>query len=102
VVIFRGMGLLRLLLHLALVAGGRRLPSPQGVQLVRARRVEVTLRRPRRPLPVHADGAAIGVTPTRFEVLPAALRVVVGSPDPGAGCAWGPDADASDATGSGY
>lgn len=87
VVIFRGMGVIRMLVHMAVVAGGRRLPPPQGVQLVRAKQVEVAVQR-RRPLPVHADGAAVGVTPTRFEVLPAALRVIVGSPEEGAGCAW--------------
>jgi diacylglycerol kinase (ATP) len=87
VVIFHGMGVMRMLMHMALVAGGRRLPSPQGVQLVRARSVQVAVQR-RRPLPVHADGAAVGVTPTRFDVLPAALRVLVGTPETGATCAW--------------
>jgi diacylglycerol kinase (ATP) len=94
VVIFKGMGVVRLLLHMALVAGGRRLPPPQGVQLVRAQSVQVAVQR-RRPLPVHADGAAVGVTPTRFDVLPAALRVVVGSPEPGASCAWGEESAAA-------
>ena len=37
-----------------------------------------------------ADGAVIGVTPAHFEVLPAALRVMVGEPEPGAACAWQP------------
>jgi YegS/Rv2252/BmrU family lipid kinase len=88
VVIFRGIGVLRMLVHLVFVAGGRRLPPPPGVQLVRARSVRVE-RPPRgRPLPVHADGAAVGVTPAHFEVLPAALRVIVGEPEPGALCAW--------------
>jgi diacylglycerol kinase (ATP) len=87
VVIFHGMGVMRMLMHMALVAGGRRLPTPQGVQLVRARSVQVAVQR-RRPLPVHADGAAVGVTPTRFDVLPAALRVLVGTPETGATCAW--------------
>jgi diacylglycerol kinase (ATP) len=89
VTIFRGVGVLRVLVHMALVTGGRRLPPPPGVQLVRARSVEVaTLQR--RRLPVHADGDAIGVTPTRFEVVPAALRVTVGEPASGDLCAWGP------------
>jgi diacylglycerol kinase (ATP) len=87
VVAFKGIGVVRLLLHMAAVAGGRRLPPPPGVLLVRARFVEVATVR-RRPLPVHADGAAVGVTPTQFEVLPAHLRVVVGRPAPGATCAW--------------
>jgi diacylglycerol kinase family enzyme len=77
------------MLHMALVAGGRRLPSPPGVQLVRARSVQVA-GRGRRPLLVHADGEMIGVTPAHFEVLPAALRVMVGQPEPGAACAWQP------------
>jgi diacylglycerol kinase family enzyme len=77
------------MLHMALVSGGRRLPPPPGVQLVRARSVQVTGRR-RRPLPVHADGVAIGVTPAQFEVVPAALRVMVGEPEAGAECAWQP------------
>jgi diacylglycerol kinase (ATP) len=89
VAIFRGLGVVRILVHMALVAGGRRLPPPPGVQLVRARSVEVRVLQ-RRPLPVHADGAAIGVTPAHFEVLPAALRVMVGQPEAGAECAWQP------------
>jgi YegS/Rv2252/BmrU family lipid kinase len=86
VVIFRGMSVFRVLLHMALVAGGHRLPPPPGVQLVRAQSVHVTLRRRRRPLPVHADGNVVGVTPAHFEVLPAALQVIVG--DPQEPCAW--------------
>jgi YegS/Rv2252/BmrU family lipid kinase len=89
VVIFRGLSAIRIMWHMALVAGGRRLPPPPGVQLVRARSVRVAGRR-RRPLPVHADGQLIGVTPAHFEVLPAALRVMVGQPEPGAACAWEP------------
>jgi YegS/Rv2252/BmrU family lipid kinase len=88
VVIFRGLGVVRLLLHLAVLAGGRRLSPPPGVQLVRARSIDIRLHRRHRPLPVHADGAAVGVTPTHFEVLPAALRVIVGAPEPGGFCAW--------------
>jgi diacylglycerol kinase family enzyme len=85
VVIFRGMSVARVLLHMALVAGGRRLPEPPGVRLVRARSVEVSSVR-RRRLPVHADGNVVGFTPAHFEVLPAALRVMVG--DPQEPCAW--------------
>jgi YegS/Rv2252/BmrU family lipid kinase len=93
VVIFRGMGVLRVLFHMAMVAGGRRLPPPPGVQLVRAKSVDVRVLR-RRPLPVHADGNVVGVTPTHFEVLPAALRVIVGPPE--GPCAWGPLLDTPD------
>jgi YegS/Rv2252/BmrU family lipid kinase len=87
VVIFRNVSVPRMLLHLVSVAGGRRLPPPPGVQLVRARSVRFALRR-RRPLPVHADGAVIGVTPVQFDVQPAALRVKVGRPAEGVPCAW--------------
>ena len=88
VVIFRGMGVLRVLVHMAIVARGRRLPPPAGVQLVRARSVDIGVRGRRRPLPVHADGAVVGVTPTRFDVVPAGLRVIVGNPE--GSCAWEP------------
>jgi YegS/Rv2252/BmrU family lipid kinase len=87
VVIFRGVSVARVLMHMAFVAGGRRLPQPQGVQLVRAQSVTVaTLRR--KPLPVHADGSAVGITTAQFDVVPAALRVLVGDPEAGSICAW--------------
>jgi YegS/Rv2252/BmrU family lipid kinase len=86
--IFRGLGIPRLLFHLLAVAGGRRLPPPPGVQLVRARSIRVAVLHWRRPLPVHADGAVIGVTPAQFDVLPAALRVVVGRPAEDSLCPW--------------
>jgi YegS/Rv2252/BmrU family lipid kinase len=87
VVIFEGVGVVRVLLHMLAVAGGRRLPQPPGVHLVRAASVRVNTVR-RRRLPVHADGAAVGATPAHFEVLPAALRVLVGVPEEGSTCAW--------------
>ncbi|HEX8966996.1 MAG TPA: YegS/Rv2252/BmrU family lipid kinase [Chloroflexota bacterium] len=77
VVIFRGMSALRVLVHMAMVAGGRRWPPPTEVQLVRAGSVNVATRR-RRPLPVHVDGVVVGVTPAHFTAIPAALRVIVG------------------------
>ena len=88
VVIFREAGVLRVLLHLALVAGGRRRPAPPRAQVLRVRRITITTRRRRRPLPVHADGLAAGATPAEFEVMPAALKVLVGRPPADAGCAW--------------
>ena len=91
VVIFRGMSVMRILVHTALVAGGRRLPPPPGVQLVRAQSVDVSLRRRRRPLPVHADGEVVGATPAHFQVLPDALHVIVGNPE--GPCAWGPPSE---------
>jgi diacylglycerol kinase family enzyme len=87
VAIFRGVSVVRIITHMALVAGGRRLPPPPGVQLVRASSIQLTCMQ-RRPLPVHADGSAIGVTPAHFKVLPAALRVMVGVPGAGSECAW--------------
>ena len=87
VVVFRGASVPRMLVHMVLVAGGRRLPPPPQAQVWRARTVEVMTRR-RRQLPVHADGSVIGATPARFDVLPAALHVVIGVPAPNATCAW--------------
>jgi diacylglycerol kinase (ATP) len=83
VVIFRGVGPLHLLVHLALMAGGRRLGPRPEAETLRARRVSIRHAR-RRPLPVHADGAAVGATPATFEVVPAALKVIVGTCPPGA------------------
>ena len=90
VVVFRGASVPRMLVHMVFVAGGRRLPPPPEAQVWRARRVEVMTRR-RRQLPVHADGSVVGATPARFEVLPAALRVLIGTPDANAVCAWTQD-----------
>jgi YegS/Rv2252/BmrU family lipid kinase len=87
VVIFRGVGVLRVLFHLAVVAGGRRLPPPPEVETLRARSVRVATRH-RRPLPVHADGTAIGTTPIEFTVVPSALHVLIGTPEADAACAW--------------
>ena len=77
VVVFRHTSILRVLFHLALIAGGRRRPLPPESRLLRARSVRVARRRGR-PLPVHADGDPVGVTPAHFEVAPAVLRVIVG------------------------
>jgi diacylglycerol kinase (ATP) len=85
--VFRELPVWRVLLHLALVVGGRRRQPPPQAQTFRARRIRVATRR-RRPLPVHADGSAVGGTPAEFEVLPGALRVLVGAPEQGAVCAW--------------
>jgi YegS/Rv2252/BmrU family lipid kinase len=87
VVIFRGVGVPRLLLHLAVIAGGRRFDPPPQASELRVRRITVRTRG-RRALPVHADGEVVGATPARFEIVPAALRVLVGTPEPGTACTW--------------
>jgi len=89
VVIFQGASVPRMLFHLLAVAGGRRLSVPPEARVLRARSVRIASRRGRRTLPVHADGTAIGATPISFEVVPSALRVIVGSAEEGAACAWG-------------
>jgi YegS/Rv2252/BmrU family lipid kinase len=86
VVVFRGLGVARVLLHLALVAGGRQLPPPPQAQTLRVTSLHVTTRR--RTLPVHVDGVPIGGTPARFEVVPAALNVLVGTPGEDGSRAW--------------
>jgi diacylglycerol kinase (ATP) len=91
VVIFRGLGVARILAHLIAVFGGRRLPPPPGTITLRARSIQISVvARRRRPLPVHADGAATGTTPAHFEIVPGALRVLIGQPDAGTPCAWRP------------
>jgi diacylglycerol kinase (ATP) len=87
VVVFRHTSIARLLLHLILIAGGRSLPPPSGSRVFRARSVHIT-KRHGRPLPVHADGVPVGVTPIHLEVAAAALRVIVGPPDETGLRAW--------------
>jgi len=88
VIIFRELGVFRILLHMLLVAGGRRLPPPPEARTLRGRAIRIARRRGRRQLPLHADGDVVGATPAEFEVMPAALRVLVGDPNPDAACAW--------------
>jgi diacylglycerol kinase family enzyme len=87
VVVFRNTSIPRVLLHLLLIAGGRPLPPPGQARTFHARRLRIVKERGR-PLPVHADGAPIGVTPVEIQVAPAALRVITGPPDSSGLCAW--------------
>ncbi len=87
VVVFRNASILRVLLHLALVAGGRPLSPPGHARMLQAKRVRVSKLRGR-PLPVHADGDPIGITPVEVSVAPAALKVIVGPPEETGICAW--------------
>jgi YegS/Rv2252/BmrU family lipid kinase len=76
--VFTRFGKLELLRHLLSIAWGRRAYNPK-VRHFRAQRVEVI---PDRPMMVHADSAPLATTPARFDVLPAALAVIVGG-EPG-------------------
>ena len=87
IVVFRDSSIPRLLVHLALIAGGRSLPPPPRARTMRAPRVRVSRVRGR-PLPVHADGDPVGITPAQFEVAPAALHVIVGPPEETGIRAW--------------
>ncbi len=87
VTIFHEASIVRVLLYIAASARRRRLPELANVETVRARDVRVATRH-RRPLPVHANGSAVGVTPVRFRAIPAALRVLVGQPGPDQPAAW--------------
>jgi diacylglycerol kinase family enzyme len=87
VTVFRRTSIPRVLLHLALVAGGRPLPPPKEARVLREPWVRVS-RRHGRPLPVHADGSPIGVTPVEMRSATAALRVITGPPSESGILAW--------------
>lgn len=71
--IFSGMNRWEVVRHFVAIARGRHRYEPR-IETLAARRVRVDP--VRLPLPVHADGHALGRTPVVFEVLPAALRVL--------------------------
>lgn len=70
--IFSGMSRWEVVRHFLAIARGRHRYEPR-IETLAARRVRIDPVRV--PLPVHADGHALGRTPVVFEVLPGALRV---------------------------
>jgi diacylglycerol kinase (ATP) len=75
VVIVGDVGLLRLLEAISIVLTTGDLRGFPEVTRYRCRRVALRADRAAR---VHGDGEALGVAPAEFEILPAAIRVVVG------------------------
>jgi diacylglycerol kinase family enzyme len=69
-----------LLMHIALRTGGRSAHAAPDMRIVRTPWVRVSVGQGERPLRLHADGDPVGYTPATFEVLPAALKVIVGEP----------------------
>jgi diacylglycerol kinase (ATP) len=86
VVIFHRLSALHILVYLLMVAGGRPFPRPRGVESLRAKHISVLTRR--RPLPAHVDGMVLGRTPVDFQIVPKALRVLVGAPGQDERPAW--------------
>lgn len=73
VCVFKGFGAQDLLAHVLGVFSGRHLRDPK-VKFLRARRVQIEAIHPQ---PVQVDGEHIGSTPMTFQVIPAALKVLV-------------------------
>ena len=71
---FAGRGLLGKLRHVVLVIIGRHHDDPE-VAYVRARALRIAARP---PLPLQVDGELHGTTPVAIDVVPRALRVLVG------------------------
>jgi len=76
--VFSHFSKFELLRHLASICFGRRRYAPQ-VATYRAARVRIDSRR---PLACRVDGRELGPTPVECEVMPAALRVIAGEPEP--------------------
>lgn len=74
VCIFPGRSLFTKLRHLLLVVIGRHDADPEVTYL----QVRELLVASRPPIPIQADGEPIGTTPARIEVVPGAVRVLVG------------------------
>jgi diacylglycerol kinase family enzyme len=75
VCIFPGRSLLTKLRHLLLVFVGRHADDPE-VEYLQVRELHVAARP---PLPLQVDGEPFGTTPLRVEIVPGALRVLVGA-----------------------
>ena len=74
VCIFPGRSLFTKLRHLFLVVIGRHDADPEVTYL----QVRELLVASRPPIPIQADGEPLGMTPARIEVVPGAVRVLVG------------------------
>ena len=72
VAVFRGMTRIDVIRHFLAIARHKERREPR-IGHYRAKRV--TIEGVRRPLPAHADGVSIGLTPVTLEVRPGALRV---------------------------
>jgi YegS/Rv2252/BmrU family lipid kinase len=79
----------RLLMHIAWRAGGRSVHAAPDMHIVRTPWVRVSVAQGEHPLPVHADGDQAGDTPATFEVVPAAVRIIVGEPSGNGIRPWG-------------
>jgi diacylglycerol kinase (ATP) len=75
VCVFPGRSLLTKLRHLLLVFIGRHASDPE-VTYLQVRQLDVAARP---PVPIQVDGEPLGLTPAHIEVVPAALRVLVGA-----------------------
>jgi diacylglycerol kinase (ATP) len=72
VAVFHGMSRFQVLAHFVAVARRRTRPEPRIGQY---RATVVNIEGTRGPIPVHADGLSVGMTPIRLEVRPQALHV---------------------------
>ena len=79
--VFTRFGKFELARHFLSIIRGRRAYNPK-VITYRASRLDLA---PDHPMMVHADSRPLGTTPARFEIVPAALSVLVGEGDPSCG-----------------
>jgi YegS/Rv2252/BmrU family lipid kinase len=90
VVVWERLSRLELLRHFGSIASGRRAYHPKARRL-KGRTVQVE--GVRRQFMVHADGHTLGPAPVRFELIPAALAVIVGEAPAGEPSAVVPPAE---------